>query len=365
MVATMSAFSPLNGPGMAGIWPVARVREGMSAVPLDHAIDLAFFFPEGVRDRHDALIAETRRHLGGCLTAVETALRLVLEQNPGASALLARAPEPLCWPVICAQPTLLSPALLAHMQMRAGISLMLRQVGRPEDDHVAETEAEMLFTGDDPVLDDALAAMALAEGRWLMTAGEDQAMQPDLPAPLFAELVWTATACIAAFALQADRTEAEAMTPLFEAAGSTLLARHDENAGPILTAERLVRLLGERADAPELMGAALAQRRFLLFAALAARRLRMDSMRVADLLVMGSVTQVATLCRALGGSDADYRHLLLALRPVRPGLSDAAIVTEAVRYQDLTEAQADVAMNTLRAPAAFRSKLEHLRRITG
>nr|WP_022682186.1 DUF2336 domain-containing protein [Sphingobium bisphenolivorans] len=346
---------------MADSWPMARVRPGMSAVPIDHAIDLAFFFPEEGRERNDVLLVETRRHLGGCVTAIETGLRLSLEASAAGAALLAARPEPLCWPALCAQPTLLSPALLAHMQMRAGVSLMLRQTGRPED-HPGETEAEALFAAGDQALDEALAAMALAEARWLMAGGEHQAMHPDLPAAHYTELVWTAAACLAAVAQQDHPAEAQAMLSLFEEAGWAMLGRHDEQAGPIAAADRLVQRLGERADAPDLIGAALAQRRFLLFAALAGRRLRMECMQVADILVMGSVAQVAALCRALGGSDADYRRLLVALRPVRTTLSDGRIVGEAARYQEISEAQADAMVSNLRAPAALRVKLEHLRR---
>ncbi len=181
---------------MADSWPMAHVMAGMSAVPVGHAIDLAFFFPVEDRARHDALIAETRRHLGGCLTAIETALRLSLAGDPA-------------------------------------------------------------------------------------------------------------------------------------------------------------------------IAAALGQRRFLLFAALAGRRLRLGTAQVTDILIMGPVMQVATLCRALGGTGADYRHLLLALRPVRPGLSDAVIVAEADQYQLLSDVKAEAVVGALRAPAAFRAKLDHLRRVTG
>lgn len=364
MLHRMSAFSSLIGPTMADSWPMAQVMAGMSAVPVGHAIDLAFFFPDDGRDRHDALMAEARRHLGGCMTAIEIGLRLALEESPEIAAALEQWAQPICWPTLCVQPTLLGPALLAHMQMRGGVSLMLRQFGRPNGDY-GESEVAPLFPADAGAIGDALAALTLAEGRWLMTGAEEQPMQPDLPAGHFAELLWTATACLAAVVQRSGLVEPEAVLPLFEAAGQTLLARHDEATGPIAAADRLVRLLGEQADAPELMGAALGQRQFLLFAALAGRRLRMESAQVADILVMGPVGQVAALCRALGGSDADYRHLLLALRPVRPSLSDARIVGEALRYQDLTVAQADAAVGALRAPAALRAKLDHLRRIVG
>ncbi len=345
---------------MADCWPTSRVMAGMSAVPVGHAIDLAFLFPMEGRDRHDALIAETRRHLGGCLTAVEIGLRAALQDREDIGAALDEWPDPLCWPTVRAQPTLLSPSLLAHMQMRAGVSLMLRPSGQPDS---AQGEAESILPADDPAIRDALSALALAEGRWLLTTGEDQPMRPDLPAEHFAELVWTAAACLAAVA-QRSAASGEAMAAAFEQAGWSMLGGHDETGGPIPTADRLIRQMGERADAPELLGLALGQRRFLLFVALVARRLRMESAQVADILLLGPIDQVAALCRALGGSDADYRHLLLALRPIRPSLTDAAVVTEAGRYRTLDEQRADATVGALRTPAAFRAKLDHLRRVT-
>src|SRR5687768_15869942 len=125
MLPGMSAFSFPSGPMVTDIWPMARVMAGMSAVPVGHAIDLAFFFPDAERERHDALIAETRRHLGACLTGIEAALRIALSDRQEIAAVLAQHPDAICWPTVCAQPTLLGPALLAHMQMRAGVTLML------------------------------------------------------------------------------------------------------------------------------------------------------------------------------------------------------------------------------------------------
>jgi hypothetical protein len=335
----------------------------MSAVPVGHAIDLAFFFPNEGRERHDALMAETRRHLGACVTGIERSLRFVLEQQPEVAAFFGHRVGAICWPTICAQPTLLGPALLAHMQMRAGVTLLLRQLGQP-DDRLDEAEAEIILPTNDIAVTEALAALAAAEGRWVAAGAEDEPMQPDLPAEHFADLMWTAAACLMAVVQRSASIDADAILPAFEKAGWALLAEHDETAGPIAAADRLVRRLGERADAPELLGAALGQRRFLLFAALTARRLRMDCAHVADILVMGPVAELAALCRSLGGSDADYRHLLLALRAVRPSLTDTAIILEAERYQALTEAQADGLVNALRAPRALRAKLDHLRQVT-
>lgn len=362
MLPGMSAFSFPSGPMVTDIWPMARVMAGMSAVPVGHAIDLAFFFPDAERERHDALIAETRRHLGACLTGIEAALRIALSDRPEIAAVLAHHPDAICWPTVCVQPTLLGPALLAHMQMRAGVTLMLRQFGQP-DGQFDEAEVDALLSTGDPAVNETLAALAVAEGRWLAVGAEDDPMSADLPVEHFAELLWTAAACMAAVVQRAGAHEAETILPLFERAGHNLLATHDEAKGPIAIAARLVRQLGERADAADLLGAALGQRRFLLFAALAARRLGMDCAHVADIMVLGAVSELASLCRALGGSDVDYRLLLLALRPVRPSLSDAAIIGEADRYQALTEAQADAAVNALRVPAALRAKFEHLHRV--
>src|SRR3546814_2397323 len=72
----------------------------------------------------------------------------------------------------------------------------------------------------------------LAEGRWLLTAAEDQPMQPDLPAGFFAELLWTAAACLAAIVQRSGLIEAESVVPLVEAAAQRQLARHDEATGP-------------------------------------------------------------------------------------------------------------------------------------
>ena len=365
MVAPMSAYSSLTGTVMVDNWPMARVMAGISAVPVDHAIDLAIFFPVEERARHDALIAETRRHLGGCLTMIEIALRAAVDDAPAVVAALSPWPTPLCWPSVRMQPTLLSPAVLAHMQMRAAVTLMLRQAGQADGESDPDDARDRLLNVDDTDCGDAVAALLLAEGRWIAHGAEDQPMRADLPAEYYAELVWMAAACLVAAGQRSAPEMGDRLAGLFEQAGWALLADHDESASPLAEADRLVRRLGVRADMPDLLGAALGQRQFLLFAGLAARRLRMTMAQVTDILVLGPVAQVASLCRALGGSDADFRHLLLALRPVRPSLSDAAIVGQADAYQQLSDVQADAAVTRLRAPAAFRAKLDHLCRIAG
>lgn len=365
MLTGMSAYSSLTGTAMAGNWPMARVMAGMSAVPVGHAIDLAFFFPDEGHARHDAMIAETRRHIGGCVTAIEIALRLSLDHASDVAAALDRWPLPVVWPMVRAHPSLLSPGLLAHMQMRAGVTMMLRQFGQADVEQLDEVADALMPTIDDPMLGDALSGLALAEGRWLAMGGEDAPMKPDLPAEYFAELAWTVAACLTVVAQRTMVDGDDRLLAAFDRSGWALLADHDEAACPIVQADRLVRRMGEQADVPELLGRLLERRRFLLFAAVTARQTRLETKQVVEMLVMGPLPLVAALCRTLGGSGADFRHLLLALRPVRPSLSDAAIVTEADRYEGLSDQQADGMVAAQRTSAAYRTKLDHLRAVAG
>lgn len=359
MFAAMSVSSP-TGSVMADGWPSARGMAGLTAVPMSHAIDLAHLFPVEMQ-AHEALMAETRRHLGGCLTAIETALRLSAEGDLASA--LTHHPDPLCWPMVRAHPELIGPELLAHMQMRAGMSLMLRQFGRPDGERPDVTEAAALLPDDDAELAALASDLTLAEARWSAIGGDDAAMQPDLPAEYFAELLWTAVACLTTALARSTLVGEDVLIAALDRAGQRLLARYDESAGPLATADRLVLRLGARADEPELLGRALAQRRFPLFAALAARRVRLPTDLVTGLLLTGAMEQVAALCCSLGGAASDYRHLLLSLRSVRPALTDARIVAEADHYASLDEAEADRLIGLLRAPIALRVKLDHLRRV--
>lgn len=357
----MSAHPPLAGMIMADSWPMARVLAGASAVPMGHAIDLAYLFGEEDDARHDALLTETRRQLGGCVTAVEMALRLSLAHAPAISTALDAAPASIAWPVIRGQPTLISPPLMAHMRLRAAVALMLRQYGQGDLEQMGDAPDDRLPSAADPDLGAAVAALALAEGRWLMPGGEDQPIRPDLPAELFADLLWTVAACLAHAVQRVTPDDEGAIFAAFDRSSWATLADHDESANPIAQADRLVRQLGEAIDDPALIGVALDQRRFLLFCALAAQRLRLPTTELIAILLLGPVRQVASLCRALGGSDADYRLLLLTLRPVRPSLTDATIVAAAEGYARLSQSVADAAVTALRTPVAFRARLDHLR----
>ncbi len=360
MLHAMSAHPSTPGTTMADDWPMAGVMAGSSLASDRHAIDLARLFPAAGQDVPEIWVVETRRHLAGCINAVETGLRLALDRMPRVAAALQTLPDPLCWPTVQANPMLIEPALLAHMQMRAGISILLRQFGRGEMDGDDAADAIDLTADADGAVRESAIALALAEGRWSAPGFEDQSMRPDLPAEHFVTLVWTAAAPLFMALARSGVVGADNVIGSIEAAGRSLLSRHDEAAGAMAVADRLVRHLGERADDPELLGRALAQRRFLLFSALAARHSRLETPVLIDSLLCGPIGQVSVICHHLGGSAPDYRHLLLALRPVRPALTDAAILALADGYGGMAAADADEAIAYLRLPAALRMKLAPL-----
>lgn len=370
MLAFMSAPSSI-GPApaevAAGDWPMMSIIAGTSAAPLRHAVDLARLFGGQADDWPDALVSETRRHLGGCLCAVETGLRLAVRRDAGMAAAIDALPDMLVWPTVLSHPGVIGPDLLRHMRLRAGLSILLRQVGRAElPDGRIDEPGSVDFTGDaDPQVRDAAVALALAEGRWVMAGAEDRPMRPDVPAEYYVELVWLAAAGLAAAAARGGRVSAPMATSAMREAGRALLAQHDEAQGAIAVADRLVRHLGARADDPDHLGQALVQRRHLLFAALAARRAGIESGRMIEALVAGPIEQVAALCHVIGGSRADYRHLLMALRPVRPALSDGRIVALVETYGTLDDAQADAVVVEMRTPRLLRAKMALLAQTIG
>ncbi|MDX3900180.1 MAG: hypothetical protein QHC40_06685 [Sphingobium sp.] len=366
MLALMSAF-PSIGPVSAEDWPMLSIVAGTSTAPFRHAIDLARLFGGQADAWPDALISETRRHLGGCLNAVETGLRLATRRDERMAGAIDALPDRLVWPMVLLHPGMIGPGLLHHMRLRAGLSILLRQVGRagPDADAVDAATAIDFTDDDDPQVRDAAVALALAEGRWVAAGSEDRPMRPDVPAEQYVELVWMAAAALAAAMARNGLVSAQAATDALQRAGQALLAQHDEAQGAIALADRLVRQLGPRADQPDHLGQALVQRRHLLFAALAARHVRMDTGRLIKALLAGPIGQVAALCHVLGGSRPDYRHLLLALQPVRPTLTDGRIVELAADYAALDAAEADAVVARMRAPHLLNAGMALLARHDG
>lgn len=366
MVAVMSASFPI-GSAMTDGWPMTSIIASASTAPVAHAIDLARLFGGQADSWSDALVSETRRQLGGCVHAVEAGLRPALEQDGRIAVALAALSPVLAWPTVLSNPGMISPLLLAHMRMRAGLALLLRQVGHADlGDEAGDEAVAIHFPSDpDPMIRQAAAELAMAEGRWAMAGTEDQPIRPDVPAEQYFELIWMTAAALGAAVIRSGLVPSPVAMAAVQDAARAALTRHDEGQGALAIADQLVWRLGERADAPDLLGQALLGRRHLLFAALAARRLRIATGRVAQALVAGPIGYVAAMCHALGGSAPDYRHLLLALRPVRPALNDGTILSLAADYGAMGDEQADAIIAELRAPEELRAKMALLTQKVG
>lgn len=339
----MSAGTPIFGAThKVGSRPLLAISA--SGQPFAHMLDLIQFLPAGAPCWTDAMISETRRHLAGCLIAITADLRRELGAEAGElDALVA-------WEGVQAHPQLIGVDLLGHMRVRAAVGLIGRQPGTSAEGATApagEDLAWLLEDGDSEIARQA-SELARAEQRWTMPGGEWAAMSPDLPAEYFADMAWTVAALVAS---------ASGATAAIADATQKIVARHDEGDTPVARAAMMARLMRGRPEEDHFLGQALAQRRMLLFAALAGERTGIAAEAILHALVHAASHRLAGLCHVLGGSASDYRHLLLQLRPVRAGLDDAMIVALASDYDDMTASQAEAAIAGLRGPADLRAKL--------
>lgn len=351
--------------GRPAPWARGDAGGGSVAASIRHLIDLARFFPEEGAQWPDALASETRRHLAGCIYAVEMSLRTALESTAVAGA-LPGLPPAVAWEAVCRQPHLLSSALLSHMRLRAAAGLLGRRSLRTGGDPaagLADGSSQLLDDGDRSVAQTALA-LAQAEARWSADGG-GPSMQPDLPAEHYGELVWTVAALLCtALSQSAAIAAADAIAAVADSAG-VLLRRHDEEHSALALAALLARRLNGRAAQARLLGQALKERRYVLFSALAGVLTDTGAEAVLDTLVHGSARRLAALCHALDGAPSDYRHLLTDLGPVRGDLSDAALVALADAYDRLTGDEVAAEMEALRRPAPLRAKLALIASPTG
>lgn len=342
----------------ADFWPSSTVDSVTVGGAVRHLIDFNHFFGNDARRWPDALTSEARRHLAGCLNTVETAMTL-LTRDTKIGRLLGGLESSPSWSSVQRMPFILSPELMAHMRLRAAISLLggqsVRVDGDPSADAVSGTG---LLIGDaDPEIADMAANLLLADARWSARDAGVRTMQADLPAEHFAELVWTTAAVLGTELYRAGLVEQNAAMTAMATAAYALLARHNEGAGPFALAKRLARSLCHQNRHAELLGQALGERRYLLFAALAGEVTRIEMETVLDVLVHGSDAQLAALCKALGGTAFDYRHLLVDLRIVRGERDDPTLVRLAARYDDLRDEDAMAQADMLRCPPPLRAKL--------
>lgn len=284
----------------------------------------------------DALIARTRRHIGGCLSSVEMTLRLELGADFD-----ARLRDAVCWPRVQADPALIDDALLADMRDRAAIGLMAR-------DPMLADPAEQW---DAPQgLTDLVAALALAQSGWADAGPDDLPMRADLPAEAMPDLVWTVGALIADAAPVED-------TQAIDQACAALLMRHDEQHMPFAQAALLAhRLHGVPNDADMLLTLAR-QRQVLALFAVMADRLGVDLRCLVRHVVEAEEKALFTLCRAAQFPREVAVRLVLGRRSVARGVDDSVLVDYADDYEGMTLKQARAAVAGLSLSAPLRARL--------
>lgn len=309
-----------------------------------HALFLHRCFDGRAMRWSEAMVARTRRHIGGCLSAVELALRLEL-----GAEIEARLPDAVCWARVQEDPALLSPTLLADMRDRAAIGLMA------QDSMLADQADETDNISLSAEQADLLAALTLAQSGWADIGPDDRPMRADLPAEAMPELVWTAGALLANALIGGDMAASAAKA--IDRACAALLTRHDEQHMPFAQAALLAHRLRGAGDSAEALLYLARRRHVLALLALAADRLAVDLPCLARHVIEGEERALFTLCRAAQFPREVAVRLVLGRRSVARGVDDSVLVEYADDYDGMTVDVARAATSVLGLSAPLRAKL--------
>ncbi|MCB2015557.1 MAG: DUF2336 domain-containing protein [Sphingobium sp.] len=310
----------------------------------------------------DALIARTRRHVGGCVSAVEMALKLELERIAVAGLDLAGALSPdHCWRAVQHKPAILSVTLLRHMRDRAALSLM-GQDPLTMPAAIEEIEQQHDFTGD---IATQLSALAYVQTAWRDSGPDYVAMRTDLPAEAMQDLVWTVAALIAEALMRSDLMPAVELMPLMDRAGAAVLARHDEGSTPFAQAS-LLALQMRAMDLSEDQLVALARGKHILaLIAIMSDRNSIEFKHMASLVSEASEQMLFNMCRAAGFPREVAVRFVLGRRSIARGVEDAVLVEYADQYEDMPLEEARASIAGFRLDEIFRDRLSLLRGLDG
>ncbi len=350
----MSEPSPhLNGRPDDGRWPF------FVAIPGGHADSLLLerCFGGDAARWSDAMVTRMRRHLGGCVLAVEVAVRDQLSKaGEEERALIAALPAGLSWKALQRRPGVLGRDLVDHFRDRAAISLM--------------AQAEFSGAGQEipPVTDvfpidiaQDIAALSQAERRWADERPDEAVMTLDLPAEMLEQMVWTVTALITdAVALTRSLPLAD-IAALADQAGRAVLTSYDEEGAPQVLASLLAhRLRGMHAGEEQLLWLARHRHALALLGVLA-DRLGVDIAVLISRIVEGPEYLVFHMCRAADFPREVAVRLMLGRRSIANGVEDSVLVEYADEYDRLSRDQAALAVAPLGFARSFREKLSLLR----
>ena len=310
----------------------------------------------------DALVARTRRHLGGCIAAVEMALKLELERIAVAGLDLAGALSPdHSWRAVQHRPAILSVTLLRHMRDRAALSLM-GQDPLTMPAAIEEIEQQDIFAGD---IATQLSALAYIQTAWRDNGPDHVAMRADLPAEAMQDLVWTVAALIAEALMRSDLMSVAELMPLMDRAGTAVLARHDEGGTPFALAS-LLALQVRTMDLGEDQLVALARGKHILaLVAIMSDRNAIEFKHMVSLVSEASEQMLFNMCRAAGFPREVAVRFVLGRRSVARGVEDAVLVEYADQYEDMPLDDARASVAGFRLDEIFRDRLSLLRGLDG
>lgn len=296
----------------------------------------------------------TRRHIGGCISALEMALCVGLDQYlPEKTGNLVSPGH--CWRMIDAAPHLLSAELFAHFRMRAAFSLMTNVAGP-----LTDTGMPALAGEEDEDVRSAIIGLSLAQARWSEVGAEDQPMRVDLPAEHMEELSWTVGGLLARMLLPMEIVPGMRLIGAIDDVVQQQLSTYDEQTGPIARASLLARSVHAQITMDRLEDLARSGQ-FLLLAGIIAERTGLDTGVVAQAVVEHDDPAIlVALCRVAGLSLQICGLTALALRSVRGDYDDGQIAVLADRFETMPHEEADAFVSSLAVSASLSSMLARL-----
>lgn len=337
--------------------PDAYLRDAVAG-SIRHADDIAQLLLGSPQRWTDALLSEVRAHLSGGLNTVETALGLHLGDSWLARPVEALGPG-YCRLAIERHPAILSPILLDHLRLRAAAAIALRMtLSLPADLQDGSVSAEPML--EDEPLSAAMAALALSVDPWLAPHPLDWPMQADIGAEAFCDLVWTASALLVEGLTARMGVEHGAAATLMANAAETIIARHDEQAGPFARAAYVATLARTDEIIERLADHAALRHDLLLLAALGGRRAGMPVEHALALLVDGVDEERAAFAHRLALNDAAFLAMLDALAPVGDGADDDRLPELLDHFRTLTTEDAAAALARWRGPVPLVTKLSRM-----
>jgi len=360
----MSAMSPaLGGYAPETGWPLPSHMLGAAREPLRHALLLERCFEGDAARWSDALIARTRRHIGGCVAAVETGLRGELERcAPELPRLAEIMPDRIGWTTFQRCPSLLGPDLVRHFRDRAGISLMVQ-----DDQMVGGAMGDAAGSPLDypsslpPVAFETLSILTIAQAGWADIGPDETPMQPDLSAEAMERLVWILTALLADNLGRTGLMPVPDMLALADRAGRAVLSAHDEQAGPFTLAALLAHQLRGQGEDKELLLWLARNRHMPALIAMMADRIDMDGGVLISTIMEAPEQLLFHLCRAADFPREVAVRLVLGRRCMSRGVEDSVLVHYADAYEHGAREDAVRAIVPLRLSGAFREGLSALR----